>query len=307
MRRGFLDQQPPERIWISTKGHPYYGLVGEVLKRHKGGAVDIRICDGTVKRSQQASDCQTVRQRRHGDKIMQYGVPAAHILTKLLGSWSSVDAESQQRVFLLPELVEHILGFLTINAVDMNQVEAIGCSSVAMHTDASSIQNTLDPSSANWWISADGVAPGGVGREWVSYCIGGDDGATPRRVEILSLKIPPMPSGPLSVRDFHLERAPTPDGPWAQASGMLRTLDTGARQDFFIDPPIEAPYVRIVCCRNAARARYDEARATLLRRGWLDASLESDEDGQSALQRLPSSIGFFSLTFECVRARPSTA
>ena len=94
-----------------------------------------------------------------------------------------------------------------------------------------------------------------------------------------------------------IESAPSADGPWARASRDLRTLDSEGLQAFKIEPPVEARFVRIVCKRNAARAAADASRASMVRRGLLDDSLESEQDLLLSMSRLPSCIGFFSIAF----------
>ena len=89
---------------------------------------------------------------------------------------------------------------------------------------------------------------------------------------------PPLPSGPLSVRVFHLEvftgphdlvgetwaRAFTNPQMWARASRDFTTRDVGGDQAFAVYPPVEAAFVRVVCTRNAARARLSDDEYTEL-------------------------------------------
>jgi len=80
-------------------------------------------------------------------------------------------------------------------------------------------------------------------------------GPMARRVTYIGLKIPPLPFGPLSVRDFHLEVPAASGQGWVQASPRpMMTLDTDEMQDFCIHPPLETKSVRLVCTRNAAAA-----------------------------------------------------
>ena len=73
------------------------------------------------------------------------------------------------------------------------------------------------------------------------------------RVRVWERKIPPLPFGPLSVREFHLE-ARTHDDPteWTRVTPDLLTLDQAELQGFAIVPAIDALAVRLVCTRNAA-------------------------------------------------------
>jgi hypothetical protein len=56
----------------------------------------------------------------------------------------------------------------------------------------------------------------------------------------VDMRIPPMPSGPLSVRDFHLESAMSAEGPWRHASATFSTLDRPEMQSWAIRPPRDA-------------------------------------------------------------------
>jgi hypothetical protein len=94
-------------------------------------------------------------------------------------------------------------------------VRALGASSTGQF-GPSAVENTLKRGEDdNWWISAPGSCPAGCGSEWAAYEL---SAAGVVRVEYLSLTIPPLPHGPLSVRIFHLESAAHPDGPWARCT-----------------------------------------------------------------------------------------
>ena len=57
--------------------------------------------------------------------------------------------------------------------------------------------------------------------------------------------------------------------------------------------------MRVVCTRNAARARLDEAVLRLTRPDGTDAGDDrfTEEDRERALLRVSSSVGFFSVAF----------
>ena len=61
--------------------------------------------------------------------------------------------------------------------------------------------------------------------------------------------------------------------------------------------PIDATHVRLVCTRNAARDRVDEARKRLQKQGAVRAEDESAEDRARALDRVSASVGFFYVSF----------
>ena len=117
------------------------------------------------------------------------------------------------------------------------------------------------------------------------------------RVEQLTLRIPPLPGGPLSVRELHLECTNLPDGPWARCSPDFTTMDSCKEQTFHLEPPVEAAFMRIVCSKNAARGVLDAHRARMIRQGHIDPEAETDEDRQHALAQVPANIGFYSCRF----------
>eukprot|EP00438_Fugacium_kawagutii_P003898 Skav220691 [mRNA] locus=scaffold472:240356:245488:+ [translate_table: standard] len=102
---------------------------------------------------------------------------------------------------------------------------------------------------------------GGHGREYLDFSFG----ATPRRVTVVALKIPPLPYGPLSVRDFHLEVLD--NDAKRKNVGMMMTLDSPEMQEFVVYPPLECCNLRLVCTRNAAAAIRETPGRSLLRGG----------------------------------------
>ncbi len=101
------------------------------------------------------------------------------------------------------------------------------------------------------------------------------------------------------MRTFHLEVHPPLAGPdddfashhrWRRATRDYTTRDVAGDQAFAIYPPIEAPYVRVVCTRNAARARLDEQQYAQM--------VEELGPGPLLESIVPSSVGFFSVRFE---------
>ena len=299
MQPGFLNAAPPELVWVSSASGDLEGHIGTVAKR-SGEHVKVELLADSIRRTLPASQCHTLRKRRPGARMLTMSVkPGEVYLTALLNTWCFPDRATGRPLNLQPELVDLILSFLVVPPVETSCCRAVSCSSRDDHGDRCSIANSLDPCCENWWISAN-RCPGGAGAEWVAYALGAEGveaGGAACRVERVDLRIPSLPSGPLSVRDWHLESAPSADGPWARASRDLRTLDSEGLQAFKIEPPVEARFVRIVCKRNAARAAADASRASMVRRGLLDDSLESEQDLLLSMSRLPSCIGFFSIAF----------
>ena len=105
------------------------------------------------------------------------------------------------------DICQRIVDFCLIEPVRMDQVSVLSCSSQdRSQVNGSNLQDVLSESERSWWISAPGSMPGGVGREWLEFQLvkqGG--GATACRLTEISIKIPPLPQGPLSLRTFQIE------------------------------------------------------------------------------------------------------
>lgn len=150
----------------------------------------------------------------------------------------------------LPDIAVRIVGaHLQVRVVAAEEVSVSGCSSGRGDFPLSAV---LGQRTDQWWISAPGSTPQGVGREYLEFSFGD----VPRQVGFVGIRIPPMPQGPLSVREFHLlARRRDGDGPaaWEEVSaqGAMRTLDRADMQEFALVPPLQTTGMRLVCTRNA--------------------------------------------------------
>merc|ERR1712048_421158 len=151
----------------------------------------------------------------------------------------------------LPQAVaEQIYSHLSVEWIREQDVIVSGCSSTRGDFP---LQAVLGERQDQWWISGKGSMPGGVGREYLEFSFG----QKPRRISVVALRIPPLPRGPLSVRDFHLLALrpgydPADENSWIAASpDPLQTLDRADLQEFAIVPPVETTGMRLVCTRNA--------------------------------------------------------
>jgi len=150
-----------------------------------------------------------------------------------------------ERGWGLPDNVaKHVTKFLLIDRVSMDKVAVSGCSS---DRGDFPLEAVLNNACDQWWISGPGSMPGGVGCEYLDFSFG----PKPRRVECVGLRIPPMPSGPLSVRAFRLLVLDSL-GQWVPASPELQTLDRSDMQKFALMPPVDTTGMRLECVRNAA-------------------------------------------------------
>jgi len=292
-------------------------LIGKVLavvadRGNPGGTPLVRIDAGSEQLIVMPSHCRPCVVRHPGERVLTHAVRMrAWAVARLLGAveWGG-DADEDEasadegsgsgagRCSLPAELVDAIVGCLEVRPVSRVRVIALAASSIAANA---SIAHALDPSDNNWWISAPGSMPGGVGKESITFSL--DAGTSPVVIDRVTMRIPPLPSGPLSVRVFHLEvftgphdlvgetwaRAFTNPQMWARASRDFTTRDVSGDQAFAVYPPVEAAFVRVVCTRNAARARLSDDEYTELEGRWGDTLMLENI--------VPSSVGFFSVRF----------
>jgi hypothetical protein len=188
-----------------------------------------------------------------------------------------------------------------------------------------------DTWSQSWWLSADGTMPRGRGAEYIEYDLRSskcndktktsslvsaispfldantfhvniNDNSTNDNTEYrslcrlskISLKVPPMPMGPLSVAQFHLERLSIVENntssnhlsvgnsankkKWTTCTKVFRVADNTANwQEFLLDNPIDVNCVRVVCTCNQI--------------GLLTPRIVQDHPEYS-------SVGFFSIRFD---------
>jgi hypothetical protein len=133
--------------------------------------------------------------------------------------------ERQQRNMLrLPmELGERVAHYLVIQRVDMAHVTATGCSSQQqppppvddvnnerLIVPRMPLSECLVDSDTSWWISQDSVE---VEPQYVEFALVSDGNnhctQSACRLSAVAIRIPPLPMGPLSVREFRLDAMTT--------------------------------------------------------------------------------------------------
>ena len=158
---------------------------------------------------------------------------------------------STNRQTLHPELCRRVADFFVIQPVQPDQVTVVGCSSSdGVHPVAA----CLTPDESTWWISGADSMPRGKGREYVEFQL------SPQplvRLNAVSLKIPPLPAGPLSVRDFELQ-APDAQGVWTAVSPVFRLQNIAGMQRFELPEKLDLIKVRVVCLSNQLSDFYNE-------------------------------------------------
>ena len=194
------------RLHGLSAGFRYNGHVGRVLRRTEDGTrwgVALHGCVWTAEPalpvkeiSVRAANLTRVRILPHGDDeplASLPGGPPRCAITPLLRGFQSP---------CLPyELALRVRSFLEVQHAVEPTVTA--CSSTMGQCP---LAEALTPARDTWWISAPGTV-GVDGRtraaegEWLEF----DFGVTPVLVSFVGVAIPPLPQGPLSVRQFHLQ------------------------------------------------------------------------------------------------------
>lgn len=186
-----------------------------------------------------------------------------------VGTVSPRTASLLLRERLPEELVARVVSFLRLPRVTHGRVRVVRAS-----TDRGDypLQCVLENQSHKWWISAPGSMPMGKGDEYLEFRLCGDATTPgPRRVSFWGVSIPPMPMGPLSVRNFRLSYSTTPSSGtddddnknenerWRLHPQTFR-LSKSVRglQWFEILPPLEAVRVRMVCQQNMVADEWRE-------------------------------------------------
>jgi len=106
------------------------------------------------------------------------------------------------------------------------------------------LQVVLEDDDRKWWISEPGSFSQGRGKEYLEFDLGSSS-----VVRILAISIPPMPMGPLSVRDFSVEAFVGQK--WIPVSPKLQTLDKGGLQEVALEL-VETRRLRVNCLTSVA-------------------------------------------------------
>lgn len=102
----------------------------------------------------------------------------------------------------------------------------------------------LEEDDSKWWISAPGSFSRGRGEEYLEF-----EFASLSALRVLGISIPPMPMGPLSVREFSVEAFV--DKRWQSVSPRLQTLDRVGLQEVALES-VETHRLRVKCFATAA-------------------------------------------------------
>jgi hypothetical protein len=159
--------------------------------------------------------------------------------------------------FLLPdELATAVVDFLVVKRVNESEVTVTTASS---DRGDFPLSNVLVGDTQSWWISESGSMPGGKGEEYIEFRL--SDSGSIRRVQSVSVAIPPLPFGPLSVLDFRIDYSI--DGKaWLSCDRVMRTRNINGLQRFTLSD-FDAVHVRLVCLSNQISELEDDLRSVI--------------------------------------------
>ena len=181
---------------------------------------------------------------------------------------------------LPPEIAARVMSFLTVESVQASRVRPV-CSST--HDLVHPLSESLSEGETTWWLTQQGSMPGGKGRQYIQYKLS----HTLCRLRTVSLKIPPLPLGPLSVREFYLETFCVERG-WFKISPNYLVANKVGWQTFDLpNGGCDVDEVRVVCLRNQMAEFLEGLDMDMIRKRGFEADI-----------RRFSSVGFFSIRFE---------
>lgn len=245
--------QPGDRVVLRRLGPLRH------LNHHVGRVVDDVWTQGSVG--------ERVQVRLHSalwgggrDDLRLVAVRPEHLDACVVPTRATLIGTPDERVLLallkggccLPDgLPQRVLEYLCAEPVKPDAVVVTAASS---SNDGADPEAVLVADDERWWISARVPLPDAhaspVFSEWLEFSLGD----RPRILSYVGIKIPPMPWGPLSVREFRVEQwVADADGDCSgwKASCPLHTLDRAEVQEFALPEPIQASRVRLVFTRAA--------------------------------------------------------
>lgn len=155
---------------------------------------------------------------------------------------------------ILPdELIRCVLQFFVVKRAQKSEIVASRASSMDMTSKRFGLSCSLENDDTTWWMSGNGTMPKGYGHEFIQFALNNNDTVL-RRINSVSVCIPPMPMGPLSVRIFRVD-ALTEEQEWKQISPIFTVENCSGLQRFDLGN-IDATDVRVVCLSNQVASVY---------------------------------------------------
>lgn len=159
---------------------------------------------------------------------------------------------TRARIVQLPSDLgdHHVASFLTVDSCVNSQVKAVSASSIDSQYK---LTGCLVDDTDSWWLSAGGSMPGGRGEEYVEFLL--SDKEALRRLQAVSMAIPPVPAGPLSVREFRVD-VKDEKGVWTTLPHICTVENIDGMQRFPIGD-VDATSIRVFCLSNQISAYLD--------------------------------------------------
>jgi len=147
------------------------------------------------------------------------------------------------QIHLPEDTVEYIGSFLTIQRIQPKELSVVKASSDRGDYPLSDV---LKDNSTSWWISAEGSMPQGRGIVYLQFQVAPD--LQLRRVSSVSIRIPPLPYGPLSLLEFRIDHSPEKDK-WIKGNITMKLKSVSGMQHFELIPT-DTREIRLVCLSN---------------------------------------------------------
>jgi hypothetical protein len=165
---------------------------------------------------------------------------------------------------LLPvEVCVQVLQWLVVERIQMSHVSAIGCSSIATtrwNGYQPSLPDCLAEDETSWWISKERLRDR---PQYVDFCcVPPGRSHSVRRIQKVSIQIPPFPSGPYSLCDFVVQAAEfrayeeeeedirRRNDEWKTISPEWKLEYIPGWQSFEWPYPVDVRYLRLLCRSN---------------------------------------------------------
>jgi hypothetical protein len=164
-------------------------------------------------------------------------------------------SESSELLTLPDDLHRTIAEYLVVQPICTPEVMVVGASS---DRGDFPLERILIDDNQTWWMSESGSMPHGRGEVYVEFCV--SKNGQLRRLQSISISIPPLPFGPLSVRKFRVDHS-TDAGlnNWHVGEEIMSLSGNRYGMQRFDLKPMDAVRVRLVCLSNQVSVYDDNA------------------------------------------------
>ena len=164
-------------------------------------------------------------------------------------------SESSEHLTLCDDLHRTIADYLVVRPICTPEVRVVGSSSNRRDFP---LEHILIDDNKTWWISEPGSMPHGRGQVYIEFCVSRNDQV--RRVQSISINIPPLPFGPLSLKKFRVDHSTDAGSKsWQVGEEIMSTSGNRYGMQMFDLKPMDAVRVRLVCLSNQVSVYADNA------------------------------------------------